>query len=194
MFFMGVVIAIIYFAFFSKNKKKPFQQLEEFASEILGASRTTGVPSNIIKKSKKPRKLNKHEERCREIFEGIFGVEFKSCRPEWLENPVTHKNLELDGFSPLIKTKIGKGLAFEYDGQQHARFTPRFQSHPDEFVYQCKKDSWKDLRCKEEGILLIRIPSFVAFQDLERFIKQKIRKQGLGKYLDETSGNGLYQF
>jgi hypothetical protein len=191
LFFIGIIIALIYFVFFSKNRKKPFEQLEEFAEEVLGASKGLSVPKSLIKKPQKP-KINKHEERCREIFEDIFQVKFKSCRPEWLENPVTHKNLELDGFNPTIKTPMGKGLAFEYDGAQHARFTPRFQRHPDEFVYQCKKDSWKDLRCKQEGILLIRIPSFVAFQDLERFIKQKVRKEGLGRYLDETSGRGLY--
>lgn len=186
LFFIGIVIAVIYFAFFSKNKRKPFQQLEDFAEEILGASNYLHVSGNLIKKPKKPKRINKHEERCREIFEDIFEVEFKSCRPEWLENPVTHKNLELDGYAPSIKTPLGKGLAFEYDGIQHSKFTPRFQRHPDEFEYQCKKDSWKDLRCKQEGILLIRIPSFVAFQDLERYIKQKIRREGLGRYLDGT--------
>jgi hypothetical protein len=192
LFFIGIVIALIYFTFFSKSKKKPLEQLENFAEEVLGASRTLNVPSNLIKKQIKPR-VNKHEERCREIFEDIFRVKFKSCRPSWLENPVTKKNLELDGFNPTIRTSIGKGLAFEYDGAQHSRYTPRFQSHPDEFIYQCKKDSWKDLRCKQEGVMLIRIPSFVAYQDLERWIKQKLQREGLGSYLDDTSGRGLYR-
>ena len=192
LFFIGIVVAVIYFALFSKNKKKPFQQLEDFAEEVLGASKNLEIPGELIKKPKKPRKQNKHEERCREIFQEIFGVKFKSCRPDWLENPVTNKNLELDGFNPTIRTPVGIGLAFEYDGAQHSKFTPRFQRHPDEFVYQCKKDSWKDLRCKQEGILLIRIPSFVAYQDLERYIKQKIRREGLGRYLDDTGGRGLY--
>jgi len=192
LFVIGIVIIIIYFTFFSKSKKPALEQLEEFAEDVLSASKKLEVPEGLIKKPKNPRRVNKHEERCREIFEEIFRVKFKSCRPEWLENPVTHKNLELDGFNPSIRTRLGKGLAFEYDGAQHSRFTPRFQRSPDEFVYQCKKDSWKDLRCKQEGILLIRIPSFVAYQDLERFIKQKIRREGLGTYLDETSGRGLY--
>jgi len=178
--------------FFSKSKKKPFQRLEDFAEEILGAAKNLDVPKSLIKKPKQPRKKNQHEERCREIFQDIFGVKFKSCRPDWLENPVTNRCLELDGFNENIRTRIGKGLAFEYDGAQHSRYTPHFQSHPDEFIYQTKKDSWKDLRCKQEGILLIRIPSFVDFQDLERYIKQKIRREGLGRYIDGIIDNGLY--
>jgi len=181
LFVIGIIIAIVYFVFISKSKRPALERLEDFAEEVLGAAKNIRVPQKLIKK---PKRVNKHEERCREIFQDIFGVKFKSCRPEWLENPVTHKNLELDGFNATIKTPIGRGLAFEYDGAQHSKFTPRFQRNPDEFVYQCKKDSWKDLRCKQEGILLIRIPSFVAFQDLERFIKQKIKREGLYSYLD----------
>lgn len=192
LFVIGLIVAIVYFTFFSKSKKRPLEQLEDFAENMLNATNNIKVPGNLIKKPKKAKRINKHEERCREIFESIFRVKFKSCRPSWLENPVTHKNLELDGFNPDIKTPLGVGLAFEYDGVQHSKYTPRFQSHPDEFIYQCKKDSWKDLRCKQEGILLIRIPSFVAYQDLERYIKQKLRREGLGRFLDDTGGRGLY--
>ena len=59
------------------------------------------------------------------------------------------------------------------------------------FVYQVKRDSWKDLRCEEEKVLLIRIPHLVAFQDLERYIKGKLKKHGLEKSSDGFLG-GLY--
>ena len=131
------------------------------------------------KKKRKP-KLNKHEERCREIFQKIYSRRFKSIRPKWLKNPVTGKNLELDGFCPDIRTPLGTGLAFEYDGAQHSKYNKHFhRGGPDEFVYQTKKDAWKDLRCKQEGVFLIRIPHFVAFEDLERYITDKLREKGL---------------
>ena len=125
-------------------------------------------------------KLNKHEERCREIFQRIYGRQFKSVRPKWLENPVTGKNLELDGYCPETRTPLGKGLAFEYDGVQHSKYNKHFhRGGPDEFIYQCKKDSWKNIRCKQEGVFLVRIPHFVAYGDLERYITNKLEKHKL---------------
>jgi hypothetical protein len=94
-----------------------------------------------------------------------------------LKNPTTGKNLELDGFAPNIRTPMGVGLAFEYDGRQHSEYTPHFHSGgPDEFVYQAKKDFWKDRQAKERGVMLIRIPHEVAFTDLERYIRMKLAK------------------
>lgn len=129
---------------------------------------------------KKKKRVNKHEERCREIFQQIFHERFKSVRPKWLKNPATGKNLELDGFCPHIKTKNGKGLAFEYDGIQHSKYNKHFHgNNPKQFIYQTKKDNWKNLCCKNKGVLLIRIPHFVAYEDLERFIKNKLRNEKL---------------
>lgn len=147
---------------------------------------------NLRKPQKKRRKKNKHEERCREIFEKIFDEKFKSVRPDWLKNPATGKNLELDGYCSHIQTKIGKGLAFEYDGAQHSKYNRHFHgNNPKKFIYQVKRDSWKDLRCEEEKVLLIRIPHLVAFQDLERYIKGKLKKHGLERSSDGFLG-GLY--
>ena len=145
-------------------------------------------------KQKKKRKKNKHEERCREIFEEIFDEKFKSVRPDWLKNPATGKNLELDGFCSTVRTKIGEGLAFEYDGIQHSKFNKHFHgNNPKKFIYQVKKDSWKDIQCEEKGVLLIRIPHIVAFQDLKRYIKNKLRKHGLEKHFkNEGFLEGLY--
>ena len=127
-------------------------------------------------KIKKKPKINKHEERCREIFQGIYGKKFKSVRPGWLKNPATGKNLELDGFCEDIRTPIGKGLAFEYDGVQHSKFNNHFHKNGEkEFIYQVKKDEFKTLMCKKKGVMLIRIPHFVPYDDLERYITNKLR-------------------
>lgn len=134
----------------------------------------------IAMKPKPEKKVNMMEEECRKIFEGIFRREFRSCRPDFLKNPATNKNLELDGFCPTIPTPIGMGLAFEYDGQQHSQYNPHFHKKGvDEFVYQTKKDTFKDLKCRERGILLIRIPYYVVKSDLHDFILQKLRRKGM---------------
>ena len=138
-------------------------------------------------------KINKSEEKCRDIFQKIYGQKFKSVRPKWLKNPVTGRSLELDGFCPQIRTPMGTGLAFEYDGAQHAKYVKHFHKRGAiDFKYQVKKDEWKDIRCKEEGITLVRIPHFVAFQDLERYIVQRLRKVGLLPIGFNARDCGLY--
>lgn len=189
LFIIGIIVLVIYIKFFRKSSKSTFLQLEEIAEQIVSGSNalrsySTENSENELRPLKPEKKVHKHEERCREIFEQIFGVEFKSVRPEWLTNPATNKPLELDGFNTSIMTPMGRGLAFEYDGVQHSQYTPRFQPKgPIEFVYQMKKDSWKDTVCKQRRILLIRIPSFVAYNDLERYIKQTLRRKGMGHYV-----------
>jgi hypothetical protein len=190
LFIIGVTILVIYLRFFRRGNKSTFVQLEELAGKIVDKSGTIFQSdisideshSSLIKKPEK--KVHKHEERCREIFQEIFGVEFKTIRPDWLKNPATGKPLELDGYNPNIMTPMGRGIAFEYDGIQHAKYTPTFQPKgPVEFFYQVKKDSWKDAVCKQRRLMLIRIPNFVSYNDLERFIKGALRKRGMGHYV-----------
>lgn len=174
LFFIGLIILIFYFVWFPAKGKSSVERLEDAVGTLLS------VPKKLIKKKKPQGKRNLHESRCREIFQEIFGVKFKCVRPDWLANPITGRNLELDGFNPDVPTRLGKGLAFEYDGVQHSEYSQHFHPKgPMEFVYQTKKDSWKDMTCKEQKILLIRIPHFVAYQDLERYIKMKLSKEGL---------------
>jgi hypothetical protein len=177
-FILSVTAWLIYTIFFRKGNKSTFTHLEEMAQYIVDAS---GVPKSEEKKHHP--KFNKHEERCREIFQDIFDVEFKTIRPKWLENPATKKPLELDGYNPDIMTPLGRGLAFEYDGVQHAKYTPRFHQKEMDFAYQLKKDSWKDAVCRKRRLMLIRIPNFVAYHDLERYIKQSLRRNGMGRYI-----------
>jgi hypothetical protein len=199
LFIVGVLVIAIYLMWFSKDREGDLERMGFAANwESLKKPGFVRIPKEYIKKKdpKKKKDIYINEERCRKIFQDIFKVEFKSVRPGWLKNPATGHNLELDGFNPDIKTRLGYGLAFERDGGQHGRYIPHFhRSGPEEFLYQVKKDEWKDLRCKEKGILLIRIPEFVAPSDLERYIKTKLRKEGFdvgkvqpGVYLLE----GLY--
>lgn len=121
---------------------------------------------------------NKHEERCREIFQNIFRRPFPSCRPSFLKNPSTGRNLELDGFCPSIVSRTHPGgIAFEYDGIQHAKYSPHFHRNgPSDFLAQVKRDRYKTSVCARRGILLIRIPHFVPFGRLEEYIRDRIRR------------------
>ena len=61
------------------------------------------------------KKESKGEAECRRVLQKIFGRPFMSQRPDFLRNPVTggEFNLELDCYNPELK------LAVEYNGIQH---------------------------------------------------------------------------
>lgn len=148
----------------------PEEPNENIYSTSIGKIIDT-LPPISYTPSKKKKKINKGEERCREIFQDIFQTEFKSIRPDWLKNPTTGKNLEIDGFAESIVTPLGVGLGFEYNGAQHSKYVPHFHGDdPNNFIYQAKKDIYKEQICKKRGILLIIIPHFIPFEQLEKYI------------------------
>lgn len=125
----------------------------------------------ILPSSKVGKKKWKYEEECRRIVEEIYQCSFPSVRPAFLKNPVTNKNLELDCYNEKLK------IAVEYDGSQHARYNPHFHRGDKwKFIYQVKKDDWKNLMCEKEGVTLIRIPHYIPFEKLEPYIKKKLQK------------------
>lgn len=182
------IAVIVLYCILTGKKTRRKKKKGKFKYQGLGESgwdfqeskkyfRDVGEYRGKKKKQARRPKLNKHEERCREIFQDIYHKSFKSVRPNWLKNPVTGRNLELDGFCPDIRTPKGMGLAFEYDGQQHSKYNKHFhRSGPNEFKYQVKKDQYKDVRCEQEGVMLVRIPHFVAYEDLQRYITNKLDK------------------
>lgn len=56
------------------------------------------------------KRSRKGEKRTREIIERITGRKFPSVRPNFLKNPKTGRNLELDMYNDSLK------LAIEYNG------------------------------------------------------------------------------
>lgn len=106
---------------------------------------------NLNERSSKPRRKNISENKCRCIIESIYHLPFPSCRPNFLKNPETKRNLELDMYNEQLK------LAFEYQGKQHYQKVTYFQDTID-FKKQVQRDSFKKRRCEELGIKLICIP------------------------------------
>lgn len=158
--FVGVLLSAIYIFFRVKVQKRKvfFPQIPRVAQ---------------------PRKLQgegKFEGRCRQIFERLFGKRFDKIRPAFLTNPKTGRRLELDGYNSTIRTKIGMGLAFEYDGRQHSELSTRFHRSAKDFVYQVQKDFFKDRVCRQRGIYLIRIPHTVKYKNLEKFITARVKE------------------
>ena len=88
-----------------------------------------------------------------EIVEKLYPNNKFQCdfRPSFLKYNKGN-NLELDMYCEELK------LAFEYDGRQHRMYVERFHKTEQVFIEQQERDVWKDAKCKELGITLIRIP------------------------------------
>ena len=176
--FIIFICAIIYvhYKFAKKDEVYSFRGLtdEEIFEEVIMKDTEIRIPPSSQGKTKKKKsKKWKFEERCREILESIYHKKFPSVRPDFLRSPVTNKNLELDCYCESLK------IAVEYDGKQHAEYTPHFHRNDKwKFIYQVRKDDWKNKRCEELGITLIRVPHHIKFDKLESYIRKKLIKAG----------------
>jgi len=117
------------------------------------------------------------ENKVRTIFESIFNKQFPTVRPDFLKNPNTGYNLELDGYCKELK------LAFEYDGRFHYEernktlTSEQIQRHGSlEITKQI--DILKDNLCVQNGIILIRIPYWENTR-LKECIFTLLREKGL---------------
>ena len=103
-------------------------------------------------KKRKTKKCSKGEQECRDILELIFGGKFPTKRPNFLKNPETGRNLELDCYNEELK------LALEYNGKQHYVYPNAFHKSKQDFMQQLRRDRYKKLRCDQEGVFLITVP------------------------------------
>ena len=147
------------------------------------------------------RSTNKGENRVRMFFETYYGVPFPSVKPIWnvgnkgiqpflleseklflkfKENKTSgSKRLELDGYNEKLK------IAFEYDGLQHYDLTWFVKNHNERLkIHSIQRinDYVKDKNCKEQGVVLVRIPQlhgrsatnfFIFIRHVLKFCKEK---------------------
>lgn len=102
------------------------------------------------------------QERTRKIFEILFKTNFPSIRPDWLKNPATKRNLELDGFNQELS------IAFEFQGRQHFDANTQFY---DDYDKQTKRDELKKELCKTFGVNLIEINQPTSYSH-DKFVEQ----------------------
>ena len=123
------------------------------------------------KKKRGPPKESKGEIECKRVLEKIFNKPFNKIRPNFLNNPVTggDHNLEIDCYNSELK------IGCEYNGQQHYKYIPFFHKNKEAFQNQQYRDELKRRMCKEEGILLIEVPYTVRVEDIESYIKKELK-------------------
>ena len=105
------------------------------------------------------------ESLCRSILEKFFQKPFPSVRPDFLLNPVTGKNLELDCFNAEL------GLALEYNGSQHYDFPNTFHKTFEEYEAQKRRDDLKIRVCEAAGVYLITVPYRIPHHKLPKYIE-----------------------
>jgi hypothetical protein len=120
---------------------------------------------------------NKTEERVRNILEDYFDDYFPTSRPNFLRNPKTNRNLELDGYNARLN------MAFEYQGIQHRVFPNRFHKTEEEFEKQQSRDSYKRKRLYELGIKLLEVPDTIGTRQsrIENFVHNWLKQNGFHK-------------
>ena len=157
-------IFIMIFLYFINDRKKG-----TYAQKYLSYSTTEG---EYIQYHEKQRSESKPESITRNILQRIFKKPFVSIRPDFLYNPVTGKNLEIDCYNDELK------LGVEYNGKQHEEFVPYFHRYKGNFTQQRYRDELKKLLCQNNGITLISIPSYIPYNKLDQFITNKLNEHG----------------
>lgn len=110
------------------------------------------------------------ERTTRRIMERLFNKPFPRVRPDFLKNPETGRNLELDGYNEELK------IAFEYNGMQHYHFPNGFNKTLEEFQQQLRRDRYKRETCDRLGIYLITVPGHIQHQEILSYVWSNIHK------------------
>jgi hypothetical protein len=111
---------------------------------------------------------SKGERICREFLEKYYQTKFPRTRPHFLVNPMSGRNLELDGYNSEFN------LAFEYNGYQHYMYPNNFHKNEEEFYQQLRRDEYKHRTCELAGVYLIIIPYTIPHEHIPKYIKQRL--------------------
>ncbi|OHD25750.1 MAG: hypothetical protein A2086_14180 [Spirochaetes bacterium GWD1_27_9] len=95
-----------------------------------------------------------------------------------------NSSLQLDIYLPNIN------LAFEYDGEQHYKYMSYFHKNKQDFLEQQDRDRFKDRRCEEEGITLIRYRDKTEYITIFSLIN-KLRECGRSDLLHSKYFDGI---
>lgn len=126
---------------------------------------------------------SKGEQMCKSFVEFYFQRPFSKARPDFLKNPVTGENLELDMYNPDLQ------LAIEYNGAQHYHFNSFMHKNSrDKFQNQQYRDILKKDMCDKAGITLVIVPYTIPHDQIGSFLYGELKKLGF-RPLEEEEKN-----
>ncbi|MFX1476812.1 MAG: hypothetical protein ACFFCI_01650 [Promethearchaeota archaeon] len=110
---------------------------------------------------------------CRKFFETLLNKKFAvTTNLIWLVNEEGNR-MHLDGYNKQL------GLAFEYNGVQHYIYNKHFYKTRKEFEKRKRDDETKVKLCNENNVVLIIIPYYVSYNEMEDYIRQKCNERGI---------------
>lgn len=97
----------------------------------------------------------------------VFGAPFEyvGIRPDWMRNPETGKNLEIDCYSDDLK------IGIEYNGPHHYQWPNWTKQSKTQFINQYRRDQAKPDMCDSMGVYLITIPYTVPKSKFDDYIR-----------------------
>ena len=107
---------------------------------------------------------------CCQVLEEIFGKPFVRIRPDFLKNPETNYNLEIDCYNDDLK------LGVEWNGVQHYVYPNYTGQSYDEFIKQVRRDKFKVEACDAAGVYLITVPYNTAENMIRDYIIKNLPK------------------
>jgi len=113
------------------------------------------------------------EFQCKEFVEFFFQKAFSKVRPDFLKNPVTKENLELDIYNEELK------LAVEYNGAQHYHYNSfMHKNSKDRFQNQQYRDLIKQDLCAKHVVSLIVVPFTIEPNEIASFLFNEFKSLG----------------
>lgn len=155
---LGIII-LYFLSFFLKNTNNLFDSFfkKKRKIEIKEKKEKSFMP-----------KMSAGELRCKIYLEKIFNKPFNKIRPNFLKNNVTGYNLELDLYNEEL------GLAVEYNGEQHYKYTKGVHKNYEHFLNQKYRDEIKKMLCYKNNIILIEVP--FKIKEIELFLYLKLKE------------------
>jgi hypothetical protein len=141
-------------------------ELEEEKNKILQDELIFQVGSVPEFENPNGRVNSRGERECRKCLEFWFKVPFPPNRPNFLKNPESGSNLELDCYNKEFN------LAVEFNGEQHYRFPHKHITTYEEFAAQARRDIFKKEQCDRNGVHLIVVPYHV--KNIPEFIRKRL--------------------
>lgn len=146
----------------NKNNSTKLESCKQNYNDTIRSARDPKLLDNDHNSNKLVK--HKSEEECRVIIESIFNYKFPTTRPDFLKNPLSNKNLELDCYCEEL------GIALEYNGIQHYTYPNPFHKNEDEFKKQLQRDEYKKKMCRVNDVLLIIIPYNMKKKMIRQYI------------------------
>ena len=162
----SIIIIIIVAVYRRLKGLKGTYNTTYFYDPVLAGGRRPGEGFDTTRKSH-----SEGEKECRRVLEAIFHKPFTPKRPNFMKNPLTGRNLELDCYNEELK------IACEYNGRQHYEFLKFYHTTPKDFYKQQENDKKTRENCIKNGIFLIEVPYTVKLKDIEKFIFKKLQQR-----------------